>query len=142
MTNQTPKAVVESFWKTFAARKLADAFSRHMTSDCELVIPGAPPLRGEAQIRAMFESYVEAFPDFTCETVHAIEAGDTYAAETRFAGTHRGPLVTPQGAIPATGRRVSWQSADIVRMRDGKIASWHVYHDPTPFLAQLGVPQG
>ena len=142
MSKRTPKQIVESFWQAFAARKLVEAFRDHMTADCEFVMPGAPPMSGEAQIRAMFEAYVSAFPDFASETVHAIESGDTFAAETRFAGTHRAPLMTPQGSIPATGRRVSWQSADIIRVRDGKIASWHVYHDPIPLLAQLGVPQG
>ena len=142
MSKQTPKHVVDSFWRAFASRKLAEAFGHHMTADCEFVMPGAPPMKGEAEIRGMFEAYVTAFPDFAAETVHAIESEDTYAAETRFAGTHRGALASPQGSIPATGRRVTWQSADIIRVRDGKIASWHVYHDPIPLLAQLGVAQG
>jgi predicted ester cyclase len=90
----------------------------------------------------MFEVYVGALPDFSVESLHAIEAGETYAAETRFAGTHKGPLVTPHGTIPASGRRVGWQSADIVRVRDGKIASWHVYHDPNVLFEQFGVPRG
>ena len=99
-------------------------------------------MRGEAQILGMFQAYLSAFPDFAVHTLHAIESADTYAAESRFEGTHRGPLVSSQGNIPATGRRVSWQSADIVRVSDGKIVSWHVYHDPIPLLAQLGVAQG
>jgi ketosteroid isomerase-like protein len=37
---------------------------------------------------------------------------------------------------------VGWQSADIVRVHDGKITSWHVYHDPMSMLAQLGVALG
>jgi ketosteroid isomerase-like protein len=110
-----------------------------MTPDCELVMPGAPPLRGEAQIRGMFEAYVDALPDFRAETLVAVESVDTYAAETRFAGTHDGPLVTPHGAIPPSGRQIGWQSADIIRFRGGKIASWHVYHDPSSLLTQFGV---
>ena len=142
MSKSTPSSIVESFWSAFAGRRLTEAFRDHMAPDCEFILPGSPPLRGEAQIRRMFEAYVSAFPDFAKETLHAIESGDTYAAETRFAGTHRAPLATPQGTIPATGRRVTWQSADMVRTRDGKIVSWHVYHDPIPLMAQLGVPPG
>lgn len=138
----SPSAVVESFWRAFAARDLARAFDEHMTPDCEFVMPGAPPMHGAGPIGAMFEAYVRAFPDFAAATLHAIESGDTYAAETRFTGTHRHALQTPQGEIPPTQRTVSWQSADIVRVRGGRIASWHVYHDPIPLLAQLGVARG
>jgi ketosteroid isomerase-like protein len=139
---KSPTQVVESFWYAFTSQSPVDAFRGHMAVDCEFVMPGAPPMKGEAQVCAMFAAYKTAFPDFSCETLHAIESGDTYAAETRFAGTHRGPLANAQGTVPPTGKRVTWQSADIVRVRDGKIASWHVYHDPIPLLAQLGVPLG
>ena len=142
MTTPAPTAVIRLFWQTFSARDF-DALVRDSVSpDCEFVMPGAQPLRGSAAIRGMFEAYARAFPDFTCEPVHAIESGDTYAAETRFSGTHEGVLRTPQGDIPPTGRRVTWQSADIVRVAAGKIVSWHVYHDTIPLLAQLGVAPG
>src|SRR5205085_6470950 len=113
-------------------------FQDHLADDCEFVMPGVGSLRGPA-IRGMFEAYARAFPDFGCSTVHAIESGDTYAAEARYAGTHLGPLLLPQGELPATGHKVSWQSADVVRVADGKIASWHIYHDPASILTQLGV---
>ena len=71
-----------------------------------------------------------------------IESGDTYAGEARYTGTHRGVLATPQGELPPTGQRVSWDSADVVRVADGKIVSWHIYHDPLRLLAQLGVGVG
>jgi predicted ester cyclase len=105
-------------------------------------MPGMPPLRGAGAIRQMFEAYAKALPDFTCTPTHAIESGDTYAAEARYEGTHRGPLATPQGELPPTGRRVSWQSADLVRVAGDKIVSWHVYHDPFAVLTQFGVARG
>jgi ketosteroid isomerase-like protein len=54
-------------------------------------------------------------------------------------GTHRGVLRTPLGEVGPTGKTVTWQSADIVQFRSGRIAVWHVYHDTLPFLAQLGL---
>src|SRR5262245_39814742 len=138
---KNPTEIVNAFWTAFAARRLDDALAR-LTEDCEFVMPGAPPMTGHAQIRPLFEAYLHAFPDFSCDTSHAIESGNTYAAETSFRGTHKGPLRTPGGEVPPTGREVRWQSADIVRVRDGRIASWHVYHDPMPLLVQLGVPLG
>jgi ketosteroid isomerase-like protein len=56
------------------------------------------------------------------------------------AATHGlGELRGPQGDIPATGRPVLWESADYLRVRDGKIASWHVYTDTMAMLVQLGL---
>ena len=140
--DKSAKEVVHGFWKAFGTRSFDQVFTDLVADDCTFVMPGAPPLVGVAQIRGMFEAYVRAFPDFASAPVHEIESGDTYAGETKFTGTHKGPLATPHGELPPTGRAVSWQSADIVRVRDGKIASWHVYHDTMPLLAQLGVANG
>lgn len=142
MSAKSPGEVVRTFWKVFGERRFDDVFRDCVGADCEFVMPGAPPMRGAQAIRQLFEAYTRAFPDFACATLHAVEGGDTYAAETRFSGTHSGPLRTPQGELRPTGRTVTWTSADIVRVTDGKIVSWHVYHDPIPLLAQLGVPQG
>lgn len=139
---ESPSRVVASFWSAFLARRLDEVFARHMADECEFVMPGMPPLRGAEQVRPVLEAYLQAFPDFGFQTLHAVESGDTYAAETRFTGTHTGALPTPQGPIAPTGRAVSWQSADIVRVRGGQIASWHVYHDPIALLAQLGAGLG
>jgi ketosteroid isomerase-like protein len=136
---KTPKQIVESFWKQFRS----DTVVRDFIADhCELVMPGMPPLRGHAAIGQMFAAYARALPDFACKILHAIESGDTYAGEARYSGTHRGPLATPQGELPPTGNAVTWDSADIVRVEDGKIVSWHIYHDPLRLLAQLGVVAG
>ena len=132
-------AKVQAFWKGFEAGDMEAIVATAIAPDCEFTMPGAPPLRGADAVRGMFEAWRAAFPDMRHETVHAIESGDTYAAETRFSAPHRGPLRGVAGEIPATGRAVRWQSADVIRFREGKIASWHVYHDPHALLSQLGV---
>jgi len=142
MSKSSPAETVRTFWKQFTARRFDELFRDHVAADCEFIMPGMPPMRGHAPIRGMFEAYARAFPDFTCTPLSGIESADTYAGEARYSGTHRAPLATPQGEIPPTGRQVSWQSADIVRLDGGKIVSWHVYHDPIVILAQLGLAQG
>jgi predicted ester cyclase len=68
-----------------------------------------------------------------------VAAGDAAAVEGTFSGTHTGPLATPQGTIPATGRRVSISYCIVGRSRDGKLASGHNHFDLLGILAQLGV---
>jgi ketosteroid isomerase-like protein len=142
MTMKSPSAIVRSFWSAFAAREFDRLVRDLVAPECVFVMPGAPPLEGAAAIRGMFESYARAFPDFECTPVHGIEQGDTFAGEARYGGTHRAALVTPLGEIAPTGRAVSWQSADIVRVSAGRIVSWHVDHDTVAVMAQLGVPMG
>jgi predicted ester cyclase len=81
-------------------------------------------------------------PDLRHDVKSHVEQGDTIAIELEVTGTHTGPMHTPQGTVPATGKRVAWQSCDWVRVREGKIVSWHVYHDPTAFYAALGLAPG
>jgi ketosteroid isomerase-like protein len=139
---KTPTQIVDTFWKTFGAHRFDELFRDLIAEQCELVMPGMPALRGHAPIRQMFEAYARAFPDLACTPLHTIESSDTHAGEARYSGTHRGSLTTPQGDLPPTGRSVSWESADVVRIADGKIVSWHIYHDPLELLAQLGVAVG
>jgi ketosteroid isomerase-like protein len=142
MSTKTPGEVVAGFWQAFEAGQIDEVFARWMAPDCEMVMPGMPPMRGTAQIRPMFEGYASALPDFAARPVHAVEQGDTWAGETRYTGTHQRALHTPAGVLPPSGREIAWQSADIVRIRDGRIVSWHVYHDPMVLLGQLGAALG
>jgi hypothetical protein len=51
-------------------------------------------------------------------------------------------MQTPAGTVPPTGKKVVWESCDYIRVKNGKLASWHVYHDPNRFLTALGLPPG
>ena len=96
----------------------------------------------ESEIRQMLEAYRTGFPDLHHRIKHHVESGDTIAIELDAIGTHTGPMQTPQGVVPATGKRVVFESCDYIRFRGDKVVSWHVYHDPIALLAQLGVAGG
>jgi ketosteroid isomerase-like protein len=135
-------STIESFWRVFESGDVDRALADHVTPDVEFVMPGMPALRGIDRVRPLWAAYREAFPDFRHETVLAVERDGTYAAETRYSGTHSGVLLTPMGEVGPTGKRIEWQSADVVQFRNGRIAVWHVYHDTIPFLSQLGLMAG
>ena len=64
---------------------------------------------------------------------------DTVATYKTFTGTHQGEFM----GIPATGKRVTVQVMDFVRVRDGKIAEHSNVVDVFGLLAQLGaMPSG
>jgi steroid delta-isomerase-like uncharacterized protein len=131
------REIVDRVWEAMESNDF-DAFEQ--LADPDVVMRyGGMTLNGPAELRAFVEQYKAAFPDLHHELVDYVEAGDTVALELLVRGTHTGPLQTPQGEIPATGRPVVFESCDYVKVLDGKVASWHVYNDQLAFLVQLGL---
>jgi steroid delta-isomerase-like uncharacterized protein len=106
--------------------------------ECEMVTPEGAT-KGTAAFRAFGEAFRTAAPDNRIEAVRTFEAGDTIIVEGVYSGTHTGPLAGPGGTIPATGRAFSFPFCDVLRARDGKFISHHIYWDNLTFLAQLGL---
>ena len=118
-----------------------DGFLALCAPDCEFDEAGTH-LRGHEQIRAFIGAYLTAMPDIRVEVRTLVEEGERVATETRFTGTHEGPLQTPAGPIPATHKPVDLTTADFVTIRGGQIAAWHVYMDTAEFMRQLGLAPG
>jgi ketosteroid isomerase-like protein len=74
------------------------------------------------------------------EVDKAVEAGGEVFIAGRFVGTHEADLVTPQGTLPASGRRLDLPYADYFRVADGTIVEHRVFWDQAGMLAQLGAP--
>ena len=64
-----------------------------------------------------------AFTDLTAQEYDHIEDGDLLAIRGRSEGTHTGRFL----GVEPTGRRVSWEFADLYRLgADGRI-NWHFF---------------
>jgi ketosteroid isomerase-like protein len=113
-----------------------EAFHARLEPDCEWMNPMAPA-RGADEVVAAVAAYADAFPDRRHELSLVLEAGSTVAVEGAWVATHAGPLRTPDGEIPATGRTVRVPFAGVVRVRGDRVASTHVYLDQLGFMAQL-----
>ena len=85
-------------------------------------------------VAGMHASFTDWHHDVTIEST-----GDVAAVEGTWTGTHSGPMATPQGEVPATGKRVTIPFAGIVRIEDGRIASIHNYFDRMTFMGELGL---
>jgi ketosteroid isomerase-like protein len=85
------------------------------------------------------EVYAKAFPDMHRELYRVFNAGDVVVVELALQGTHKGPLQTPMGVLPATGKRMDAPCCDVFRIVDGKIQSFNCYPSGTVIFAQLGV---
>jgi len=88
-----------------------DGYVNHQT----LVTMGGntPATTGRAQAKNYFGARIKAFPDITLATDIRTGSGDLIAANLVWRGTHQGDYL----GIPATGRKVAWNSTDILRVR-------------------------
>jgi predicted ester cyclase len=131
------RELVDRAWSLMESKNL-EGLGEVFSSEVEFVAPGLS-LRGLGQVRPFLDSYFSAFPDLQHEIVASAEAGDTIALELRVRGTHRAALRTPKGDLPATGRAITWDSCDFIRVAGGKITSWQATWDQVAFLTQMGL---
>jgi steroid delta-isomerase-like uncharacterized protein len=129
-----------------AARRHDAAFNAHdaearmatETADIESVLPGGITLRGREQVVTFLSSFWDALPDARLTLENELAAGDTVVTEGILTGTHSGAFRVPDGEIPASGNLVTLRYASVKRIRDGQVASEHLYFDQLAFLRQLG----
>lgn len=96
-------------------------------------------ISGAAKVIETWKGWATALPDSraTFDAVHV--AGNTIVLELTWRGTHRGPLQTPAGQIPATNKSIDIRACQVVEVKDGKVQSVRHYFDMATMLAQLGV---
>lgn len=108
--------------------------------DAVLVHPMGGELRGLEAIAAFEGAMFAGFSDITWQPLTAVTSGDTTAVEYEVAATNDKPLATPQGTLPATGRRVCLRAMDLIRVDgEGRIVEQRRYQDSASFFRQLGL---
>jgi len=116
-----------------------DEVTRYHSESCQYQM-NHDELDGTAAFQQMCQGWYAGFPDLRHEVLDLVEDGDRVAFTVRVTGTHTAPLQTPQGAVPATGKRIELRAIDVVQLgADGRATSWHIYFDQLQFLQQLGI---
>ena len=126
---------VNRFFELFEKGDL-DAILDMTDPECAHVGPSGP--QDNDQWRDYGATFRRALPDARMVVEDAVEDGDRVALRGRFYGTHEGPLVTPHGEIPPSGKAIDLPFADFFRVSDGKIASHFTYWDQLTMMQQLG----
>ncbi|MFI7077606.1 ester cyclase [Micromonospora sp. NPDC049903] len=91
------------------------------------------------ELPALLRTWTGAFPDLRVDVLGSVRTAGGAAVEQRLTGTHAGVLHTPFGTVAPTGRTVSWEVVDMVRVRRGRIAAWRSYFDWGQLIALLGL---
>jgi predicted ester cyclase len=90
---------------------------------------------GPQAYKAFAQSFHHGLPDLRPQLQHVLVDGDRVVTFTRWEGTHTGPF---RGAAP-TGNRIAFETADLLRVQDGRfIEHWDVV-DRLAAMSGLGL---
>jgi steroid delta-isomerase-like uncharacterized protein len=124
--------MVEEFFNQRDLTVADDILAADMVEHEELP-PGMPV--GREGTKAMFTMMYTAFPDFQATVENLIAEDDRVVVHMLWTGTHQGEFM----GIPPTGRRMSINVIDILRVADGKFVEHWGVSDMMDLMQQLGV---
>jgi len=124
-------------WNSGDVRRIVELYA----PDAVVHHPFSPaPLRGREAIAALESGLFSAFSDIAWRVESSVEQGQRVAIEFSVAATNTGPLPTPKGAVPATGRRIEVRGASFVTLSPGgAVTEERRYFDVAGMFAQLGL---
>lgn len=132
-------SVIQDMFAAFNRKDVAHAASL-VTADFELQdIPTGMTFRGPEGFAQWLHTFLTAGPDAHADVKHIVEAGEWVASEHVGTFTHTGPLMTPAGEIPPTGRHVELGFGEFYKVKDGKLTEMRAYYDVATMLRQLGL---
>lgn len=95
-------------------------------------------LHGVDQFVDMYKTWKQMAPDGVGKIVNSLVSGNTVVLEVLWSGAQSGPLPTPGGVIPASGKPFSIPACQVVIFKDDKIVELRHYFDLTTLLQAIG----
>lgn len=115
------------------------AMANLYAEDAVVIEPGEV-LRGREAIQKHMEGFLRTFPDLKIEFLTILPSENHIAFEMVVRGTNTGPMLSPEGEIPPTGKKVEFKAVWIGRISpDGLIEEDRTYYDTADFMRQLGL---
>ncbi len=94
-------------------------------------------MSGEDVIGAM-QGWKTAMPDATGTVSNTVETSDQVIQEVTWTGTHTGPMLTPDGEIPASGKSQATPGVMVFEYEGDQLKEFRNYFDLLTFLQQIG----
>lgn len=139
MSAQDNAALARRMYQLFSDGKL-EAAAAMVAEDAETVlVPFGETYHGRDGFVTFMQGFTGAFPDIRIAVTNQVATEDYVVTEFTARGTHNGPLLTPAGPIPPTGRTVDFIVCEVWQIKHGQMASLHNYQDAAAIMRQLGV---
>jgi steroid delta-isomerase-like uncharacterized protein len=95
-------------------------------------------VQGAEAIIEANRGWKQAFPDATGTVRNVLARDNLVAMEVTWQGTNTGPMESPSGAMPPSGRRAEVPAAMVMTFEGDKIKETRHYFDMMGLLKQLG----
>src|SRR5574341_1445368 len=96
-------------------------------------------MEGSEKVIQAWKGWATAFPDSNATFESAFVGGGKVVLELTWRGKHTGPMQTPGGEKPATGKSIEMRACQIVEIEGGKAKSMRHYFDMMTMMQQLGL---
>jgi ketosteroid isomerase-like protein len=137
MTNDNVAAVRNAY--AVAERKDLDGWIDLFTPDGVFTDNSVGIAYRGSQLADPVRNYGTAFSNMHRELGNVYTDGDIVIVQLALQGTHDGPLETPFGDLPATGKQMDAPCCDVFELVNGKIKRFDCYPEGSVIFAQLGV---
>ena len=120
-----------------------DRAAEHLTSGAVYNELGTQrTINGRDDIIQALQGWKAAMPDVKGTITNSFSDGNTVSLEVSWTGTQTGPLETPSGAIPPSGKSMTTPSSWLLEFEGEKIKESRHYFDMVTLLTQIGaMPQ-
>jgi steroid delta-isomerase-like uncharacterized protein len=139
MTAQDNAATVQALNEAYNKRDWDGAIALTTPEVTFVNVATGQAFQGPEGVRHFLQGWATAFPDSRVETTRVVADEQGAVVEFRGRGTHSGPLLSPAGDIPPTGRSVDVPFVQVVDLQQGKIVKARLYFDSMMLLQQVGV---
>lgn len=134
MSTAENKAIVRRLYEEVTNGKNLSLLDAVCTTDIILHDPLPLPAQGVEGFRQLLTLFLTAFPDHHV-TIDVISAeGEMVSVLHTHRGTHRGTLM----GIPPTGKQITVEGLELLRISGGKIAEFWRHDDDLGLMMQLG----
>jgi predicted ester cyclase len=120
--SESNKAVVRRYYDEVLNGRNLDAVGDYFVDE-----------RLVAGVRNGCFAYFEAFPDLHCSIDELVAEGDRVFCRSTMTGTHDGEYK----GIPATGRHIASESAEVFRIEDGRFVGYWCLVNVAGLMRQL-----
>ena len=141
-TEQDTLAVINKLYEVLNERDIVtvDTVASLIAEDAVWIeMPTGAEWIGPEPIRLNMQRWAEACPDTRLVITNLVVSGDQAVIEFHLPGTNTGPLHTPGGQIPATGRPIDVKMIEVVKIANGKAVSGRTYYDLVSTLGEFGL---
>lgn len=95
-------------------------------------------IQGVKEFITAWRGWAAAIPDSKATFHSASTSGNTVVLEVTWRGTQTGPLQTPTGQVPPSGKTFEMRACQVVEVANDKVQAMRHYFDMMTMMQQLG----